>query len=108
MKACKYCDNNTPHLHFYIVYRQPEFSSFDDAYTSVKKNMTEFYNGEGDHSFLSERLSDEYLDDSNIIARAKQAWETDQSGIGIKRAACVHISELTHITELPDFIKFLA
>ena len=108
MNSCEHCDNNTPHLHFYIVSRQPEFSSFDDAYTSVKNDMTEYYNGEGNHGFLSECLSDDYLNNSNIIAKAKQAWETDQSGIAIKRAACVHISELTHITELPDFIKFLA
>lgn len=105
---CNHCENNTPHIHYYLEKHIKQFNSFDDALETTKREMETYHNEYGKYGFLSEHTGDEYLTDSNIISRAKKRWDIDQTAeYDANKAACHNISELNYLLDSPNFVRFL-
>ena len=105
---CIYCDKHLGHLHFYMVSKEPQFKSYDDVYDHVRSEMAQYHYEYGQYGFLSEHTDESYLSDHNVRQRAERIWDIDQNAkLKIEKAACCHITELDHLSKLPNFIKFL-
>ncbi len=108
MNNCGYCENNLPHLHYYLTKHSPKFNSFEDAYENTKQHMISYHNEYGKYGFLSEHTDEEYLSENNILSRSKSIWEADQISVyDANKSACTNIKELEYLKDSSDFVRFL-
>jgi len=73
-KMCKMCSSCIPHLHFYVIEKN-EFKTFEECLEHTRKVMTEYHLSFGKDGFLSERTTDDYISDENILKEAKKKFE---------------------------------
>jgi hypothetical protein len=104
---CEYCEENKPHLHYYLTKHVIKYKDFDDCLLRTRKDMVEYYHSYGKNGFMSEYTPPSYLDEHNIRYHAKREYDADITAeLDMNKVACHHFIELQYLTEDPLFVKF--
>ena len=106
--SCEQCEEKILHIHYYLVSQIPKYNSFSECFDAIKKEMIDYHNLHGKNGFGSERTSASYLDETNILNRAKIRYDIDStSDVSVQSVACRTLEEVQYIKEDPKFIKFV-